>query len=588
MALRNLLTGVAAAALLSLPVAQPGNLPLGAAAVQAQEKNVSINVFFDTLSDQGEWVKHPTYRYVWVPSNVSSDWAPYTHGHWAHTDRFGWTFVSDEPFAWAVYHYGRWGYDPDIGWFWVPGTTWAPAWVSWRRGHDTVGWAPLPPEGEGFAVTTQISSQEPPRGYWHFVRAREFLKPDLATVIIRDETPYEETQVVGPVEVQNNVVVNNVIDVDFIRQESGQEVKTTKVQVVNDPIQARQAARQGTVVAFEGQLAKPSNDVAPTKAVEPKQVKAPTVGQNIETTGSIQRGQQKLPNEQPSGTGQATGGQRAGGNATTGNQAGTEQPNATAPGQATNQEKSAKGTTGEENGGALTNKKIEEQNKSAKGATGQENNATASTKKLEEQNKAAKGATGEENGATASTKKLEGQNKTAKGATGQEQSGSAKSNGTAEEQGQARQEQSKTKRKIEQGAGETQSGQAPAAKSDQGGQAQGTTEENGAAKSAQKKLKKQPAEGNQGAQNLEKSNKGAAADQSQAEGQGPREAQSAPGKGPRKLQQSPSEETTGAISGGKRNGAQGGAEHSMKPEGAAPGAQGKTKGCSTDQSAGNC
>ena len=550
MILRHLLTGVAAATLLSLPIAQPGNLPLGASAVQAQGKHVSINVFFDALSEYGEWVKDPTYRYVWVPSNVPSNWAPYTHGHWAHTDRYGWTFVSDEPFAWAVYHYGRWGYNPDIGWFWVPGTAWAPAWVSWRRGNDVVGWAPLPPEGEGIAVSAEISSQEPPRGYWHFVQAREFLEPDLATVIIRDETPFEETQVVGPVEVENNVVVDNAIDVNFIQQASGRQVETTQVQVVRDPTEARQAARQGTVVAFEGQLAKPSNDLAPSKAVEPKQVKAPTVGQNIETTGSINRGQQKLPSEQTPGAGQATGGQRAGGNAATGNQTGTEQPKATAPGETTtNQEKAAKGTTGEENGGAAANKKIEEQNKAAKGATGQENGATASTQKPEELDKAAKGA------------------------NGQEQPGSAKPNGATEDQGQAKQEQPKTKRKIEQGAGETQSGQAPAAKSDQSGQAQGATEENGTAKSAQKKLKKQPAEANQGAQNLDKSNKGAAADQNGAQGQPAREAQSAPGKGPRKLQpgqQSPSEETTGAISGGKHNQPQGGAEQApaVKQEGA--------------------
>ena len=105
-----------------------------------------------------------------------------------------------------------------------------------------VGWAPLPPEGEGYAVSIEVSSAEPPRGYWHFVPAREFLAPDLAVVIIHDESPYEQTELVGPVVVQNNIVVNNVIDVDFIQQASGQQVETTEVQVVKDPTQARQAA----------------------------------------------------------------------------------------------------------------------------------------------------------------------------------------------------------------------------------------------------------------------------------------------------------------------------------------------------------
>jgi hypothetical protein len=34
----------------------------------------------------------------------------------------------------------------DTGWVWIPGSRWAPAWVSWRESSDHVGWAPLPPE----------------------------------------------------------------------------------------------------------------------------------------------------------------------------------------------------------------------------------------------------------------------------------------------------------------------------------------------------------------------------------------------------------------------------------------------------------
>jgi hypothetical protein len=36
----------------------------------------------------------------------------------------------------------------DTGWVWVPGSEWAPAWVSWRESDDYIGWAPLPPEAE--------------------------------------------------------------------------------------------------------------------------------------------------------------------------------------------------------------------------------------------------------------------------------------------------------------------------------------------------------------------------------------------------------------------------------------------------------
>jgi hypothetical protein len=35
-----------------------------------------------------------------------------------------------------------------LGWVWVPGTRWAPAWVSWRSGDGYYGWAPLPPDAD--------------------------------------------------------------------------------------------------------------------------------------------------------------------------------------------------------------------------------------------------------------------------------------------------------------------------------------------------------------------------------------------------------------------------------------------------------
>src|SRR5690606_29547454 len=158
------------------------------------------------------------HRHVWVPINVDPQWRPYSHGRWVWTDRYGWYFVSDEPYAWAVYHYGRWAFDRDIGWYWVPGTRWAPAWVAWRGGWDHIGWAPLPPEGDGFSVSIEISTAEPPPGYWVFVPVRRFATPDLVSVIVpRDEVVviYEDTDPLGPVVVQDDVVINTVIELDF-------------------------------------------------------------------------------------------------------------------------------------------------------------------------------------------------------------------------------------------------------------------------------------------------------------------------------------------------------------------------------------
>ncbi len=151
---RALIYSIATAAMMLISPAPSPILDVPTSAVAATSASISINTFYTDLAPHGSWV---SYRdsYVFVPAQVAVDWRPYTAGHWVHTERYGWLWVSDEPFGWATYHYGRWGYAEDIGWYWVPGTRWAPAWVSWRRSHDHVVWAPLPP-GRGDDVSVEI------------------------------------------------------------------------------------------------------------------------------------------------------------------------------------------------------------------------------------------------------------------------------------------------------------------------------------------------------------------------------------------------------------------------------------------------
>ncbi len=105
-----------------------------------------VEDFYEPLSPYGRWVHTPLYGMVFIPSAavVGAGFRPYTHGHWVQTE-WGWTWVDRHPFGWATGHYGRWYYDTSYGWVWVPGTAWAPAWVSWRTGGGYVGWAPMPP-----------------------------------------------------------------------------------------------------------------------------------------------------------------------------------------------------------------------------------------------------------------------------------------------------------------------------------------------------------------------------------------------------------------------------------------------------------
>ncbi len=115
---------------------------------QARAEDVTFDVFYTSLADDGDWYNTPDFGYVWHPSIADdANWRPYTDGYWAQTDD-GWTWVSYESFGWAAYHYGRWTRLKDIGWAWVPGYEWGPGWVSWRTSDDYVGWAPLPPRAE--------------------------------------------------------------------------------------------------------------------------------------------------------------------------------------------------------------------------------------------------------------------------------------------------------------------------------------------------------------------------------------------------------------------------------------------------------
>lgn len=154
--------------------------------------SVQINAeadFSAPLAAHGAWVEVDSYGRCWRPAGVAVDWQPYCYGYWVWTD-FGWYWVSDEPWAWACYHYGHWFHHHHHGWVWIPGTEWAPAWVSWRVGGGYVGWAPLPPRGRLFARVP-----EPP---FFFVQAGRFHEPVRpSTVIVNNTTIINQTTVVN-------------------------------------------------------------------------------------------------------------------------------------------------------------------------------------------------------------------------------------------------------------------------------------------------------------------------------------------------------------------------------------------------------
>ena len=180
---QRLLWFMAALALTFALVLGPGFT--GAAGAASED----VALFYDDLSQYGQWVEVEQYGPVWQPNQVAEDWRPYTNGRWVPTDD-GNVFESEEPWGWATYHYGNWMPTEANGWVWVPGRTWYPSTVEWRTSPESepvdssyIGWAPTPPPNyepppsyapssyyQGSPVTDSLSSP-----LWIFIKAAQFL-----------------------------------------------------------------------------------------------------------------------------------------------------------------------------------------------------------------------------------------------------------------------------------------------------------------------------------------------------------------------------------------------------------------------------
>jgi hypothetical protein len=146
---------------------------------------VSITHFHRTLAPYGRWVVAARYGEVWVPAGVSRGWDPYWDGEWLWTD-YGWTWVSYDPWGDIPYHYGTWAWVDPYGWVWVPGTIWAPAWVTWAWTNDYIGWAPVPVT---FVITASGYSGPPvvlDASRYVFVPATQFVGVNVSRVRVSE------------------------------------------------------------------------------------------------------------------------------------------------------------------------------------------------------------------------------------------------------------------------------------------------------------------------------------------------------------------------------------------------------------------
>ena len=198
----------------------------------------SYSTFYTELEPHGVWRETSTYGYVFQPREAerSRTWRPYTNGRWVYTDA-GWTWVSEEPFGWATYHYGRWARLRNIGWVWVPGEEWAPAWVSWRKSNDYVGWAPLPPEarfdrGSGIHNWADNYYDIGPEQYC-FVATNQFGGRRLEAAVVpveRNVTIVNETTNVTNITYNNTIIVNQGPNYDELRTRTQQPIERLRLE----------------------------------------------------------------------------------------------------------------------------------------------------------------------------------------------------------------------------------------------------------------------------------------------------------------------------------------------------------------------
>jgi Family of unknown function (DUF6600)/FecR protein len=124
----------------------------------------------DDLDEYGRWEQMRDYGWVWSPTAVAADWAPYRSGHWIWQDPWGWTWVSAEPWGWAPYHYGRWA-RVSSRWFWVPVApavryvSYSPALVAFVGGGP--GWsASISIGGGGYVGWFPLGPRDPFSPWW--------------------------------------------------------------------------------------------------------------------------------------------------------------------------------------------------------------------------------------------------------------------------------------------------------------------------------------------------------------------------------------------------------------------------------------
>jgi hypothetical protein len=224
-----------------------------ALAVQPAE---TYSYFYSSLAPYGGWVLLPDYGWCWRPTIavLNSGWRPYCHGgRWLYCDS-GWYWHSDYSWGWAPFHYGRWYCSPRVGWVWTPGYKWAPSWVTWRRGTDYCGWAPLPPHtrvrsGVGFSYWNHDVGFSFDFGlrreHYTFVPTHDFYNRRVLDHVVPTERTagiYSRSRIVNDYAVgKDDTVINRGLSPAYVSSHAGAEIRP--IAIPDDPRGATRSIR---------------------------------------------------------------------------------------------------------------------------------------------------------------------------------------------------------------------------------------------------------------------------------------------------------------------------------------------------------
>ncbi|MES2922098.1 MAG: DUF6600 domain-containing protein [Verrucomicrobiota bacterium] len=260
------------------------------------EPVADYDMFYDSLSSYGSWFETPDYGYVWQPVVVNdSNWRPYCRGRWVCSDR-GWTWISEEPFGWATYHYGRWTLLRGRGWIWVPGTEWAPCWVSWRENDKHIGWAPLPPETMAYRGHNWDSSVDVQFGIgalcYNFVELRYFGSSlyGHCLPLAGNGDYYQQTSNITYIHIENRQIICGGPKYKKVCEGIGRPLPFYRLEIDHHPRPSRDSL--GLRPRIKGDrlvVSAPNMDVAWNDGLKPKRIKDRIETVTVERNGNLNR-----------------------------------------------------------------------------------------------------------------------------------------------------------------------------------------------------------------------------------------------------------------------------------------------------------